>query len=271
MGLISAALGLEGSKPDIPAFQRVDTTAETRNAINANLTNLPSLQNLIGQANTFNAAEFSRLAEFALPGFQRISANLGANIEALSRGIVPDDVGRSVRSDANARAVSGGFAGSEFGRNLQLRDLGLTSLQAIQSGLNSASRWLAATRIPQVDVSSMFLTPAQQIAITQQDNVNQFNRDLMQAQIDALPSPGTQAVINALDAAEDDARAIGRAWASFAIGGMAAQSPVKSVGDGPSSTINGGTNVQGGASAGSFSSPGGGGFFGESLMGGSFA
>jgi hypothetical protein len=85
-----------------------------------------------------------------------------------------------------------------MGRNLEARDLGLTSLQLTQQGLNAAERWLAGTKalaVPgQFDVSAMFLSPAQRVSATVANNTGQFNRDLMAANVAAAPDPTMRAI-----------------------------------------------------------------------------
>lgn len=70
------------------------------------------------------------------PGLLNGIANASKNAQQLVNGRVPTDVSQETARDAAQSALTGGFgADSGEGRNLVLRDLGIDSLQAQQTGL----------------------------------------------------------------------------------------------------------------------------------------
>lgn len=191
-----------GSKPDVPIFQRVDPDAEQSAAIEGNLKNFEKASQLSTQTNVYNQQELRRMLRVAIPGYDDIVKKGSGLIQSYLAGEIPADVTQQIQRNAAERAGASGYGGSGMARNLEARDLGLTSLQLTQQGLDSASRWLAGIKnaaVPQaMSVSSMFLTPAQRINVGQANNAGQFNRDLMAAQVAAAPDPTAAAVGNIL-------------------------------------------------------------------------
>lgn len=187
--------GLLESKPKVPQFYPIDTTKEQGKAVAGNISNLPDITKLAGSVNTFNQAELDRMLESAVPGFHKMLGDTRDRISGFIKGELPQDVVESIGRSAAFKSLSGGFGGSGMARNLVARDLGLTSLQLMQQGVDAGSRWLATARqaavAPQFDPSSMFITPAQRIAVTQFNRTGQFQRDWMQNQLDSQYSTGT--------------------------------------------------------------------------------
>ena len=86
-----------------------------------------------------------------------------------------------IQRKSASQALGGGYGGSQAHSNLTLRDLGLTGLDLAGKKLNAAESWLGFARrniaAPQFDISSMFLTPQQQIGLSTSERDKQFNRD----------------------------------------------------------------------------------------------
>ena len=175
---------------------------EQGKAISANIANLPSAQQLASSVNKFNSDEILKMLRAAIPGYDNMVGKASGVIQSQLSGEVPQDVQNLIQSKAAARAVGGGYGGSGLHGNLGLRDLGLTSLQMTQQGLNSASQWLqtmkATATAPQFNVASMFIDPATQLNFALADRTEKFNRNWMKNQIDAMPSPTEQAAMGVL-------------------------------------------------------------------------
>lgn len=185
-----------GSRPSVPSYQPVDASQEQLNAIEGNLAALPGASELARQTNTFNQAELDRLYEMALPGYGSIRDSLGANYASLARGEIPQDVQDAIGRSGAARALGGGFGGTGMARNLIARDLGLTSLDLMGYATNATQRWLATAAAPRFDVSSMFFSPAQRLGHAVNERNFKFQRDWLNAQIDAAPDPVTVGLWN---------------------------------------------------------------------------
>lgn len=78
-------------------------------------------------------------------------------VSDLLKGVLPEDVNRSVRTATAQRAVAGGFSGSPMARNLTARDLGLTSLDLVTKGIEGA------TQIGSLDIQRQVSEGDQQI------------------------------------------------------------------------------------------------------------
>lgn len=196
-GLLGGLLG-GGKKPQIPAFKPVDIDAEQKAAIAGNTKNFSDSAELTTRTNAYNQSELKRMLRAAIPGYDAMVGKQGEVISSMLAGELPKDVTSQIQRNAAERSGAGGYGGSGMGRNLEARDLGLTSLQLTQQGLSAAERWLAGTKalaVPgQFDVSAMFLSPAQRVNATVANNTGQFNRDLMAANVAAAPDPTMRAI-----------------------------------------------------------------------------
>lgn len=199
--LVGGALGAFGKKPKIPQLPRLDVGTVQREATTANLAALPGLEQLTTAVNRFNVDEISRMLKQALPGFTGALRRTTETAGALGRGEIPEDVSRAVQSSAAARSLGGGFAGSGFSRNLVARDLGLTSLQLTGEGQNRLMGLggFAGQMFPRFDFTTAFITPQQKLAFDFQQNLAQWQRDLLAAQVKAAPDPATAELGEAMD------------------------------------------------------------------------
>lgn len=198
MGLISTLIA-PPSKPKVPPFTPIDTVAEQGAAIAGNVKNLPAAEDFASQLNKFLGSEWLKSTEIGFPQFKQVSENIGSNISSMTAGEVPKDVQEMIQRNAAVKSLYGGFGGAGMQGALTGRDLGLTSLSLMNQGQDAATRWMAATRSPQVDLSSMFISPQQRIGVSQWNKEFQFNRDWTRNQIKAMPDPFLAALGNSLD------------------------------------------------------------------------
>jgi hypothetical protein len=190
MGLLE---GLFGSKPDVPELPALDLGKEQAKAIDNNLAAMPKAQELVSQANLFNRDQIRQMLEATIPDYGPRTDKIWKTIDSQIAGELPEDVQDFIQNKAVSRAFGSGVAGSTAGRNIVARDLGLTSLDMTQRGLSSADNWLrtsAALFSPgMMNVTSMFVSPAQQAAFDIEERNAQFQRNWMSEQIDAMPDP----------------------------------------------------------------------------------
>lgn len=183
-GLITAIGGSMKKKPKLPKLTPIDVAAEGKKAVAGNIENFGLISQLADLANQ----------QMQEQGLSNIDALLGAGtreqitgtIQTGLRGELPKDVSDLIKR-TRAEMAGGRGLGGEIGRNLTLRDIGLTSLQRIDQSMDAANRWLSTSQsmIPQFNFGSMFVTPEQAI---QQANINQqntFQRDWLKSQLDA--------------------------------------------------------------------------------------
>lgn len=192
VGLAGAAMS-SGNKPKVPAFNKTDASLEQNLALQNNMANLPQAEQLSEATNFYNQNELDRMLQEAIPGYHSKVAAGSANVDSFLHGELPPDVAAQIKRNTAEKALGGGYGGSGMARNLTSRDLGLTSLDLTKFGTQLAPQWMASQKalaVPKAfDPASMFLTPAERIGNTQQNNQGQFNRDLYQAQVSAAPDP----------------------------------------------------------------------------------
>lgn len=185
-------MGFFGSKVKVPELPKVDLSQEQKSAIAENQGALPDANRLASSVNAFNSAELQKLMAQAFPFFNQMLGKASSSTADLLAGNVPSDVSSAVGRSAAARALAGGYGGTGAANALTARDLGRTTLDLQQQGL---SNFGALTQISQAvmpkpfDVTSMFMTPLQRATWTNEQNLQQFQRNTAQAQQDAAASP----------------------------------------------------------------------------------
>jgi hypothetical protein len=219
--LISNAIGAFGRKPTIPKLPEISPDNIQQQAIAGNLNSLPSLQALGSQVNDFNQEQqlksIQKALEFALPGGLGKAQGI---VNSQLAGEIPADVQAQIQRSSAARAISGGYGGgSGLGRNLTLRDLGLTSLQQQQQGFNNFGALAGLMpKAQQFDVTSMFFSPQQRLESAFKERSDQFQRNLLAEQVAAAPDPGTAALGREIDRFFNTAASVGMTAAGGGMG-----------------------------------------------------
>lgn len=181
-----------GSKVKVPKFQEIDPDAEIEKAFKSIQDQLPEAQRTTKSLAKADAETTLDVLEQFAPGSREAIKQQVQTLQSGLRGELPADVQRAIQDQSAARAFAGGFGGSGAARNLELRDLGLTSLQRIDTAMNQSAQTFGTLRglMPQQrSVSSMFLMPGQRIGLAQQERNMRYNRDLQAAQAKAQPDP----------------------------------------------------------------------------------
>lgn len=175
-----------GSKVKVPTLPTLESAQ--KKAVSANTTNFADISKLAASTNTLNQEQLNRLIDMTLgPG---VREQFQKNIASQARGEIPDDIASSAARRIAERTAGGNAFGGSFGRgsftnHVTARDLDLTSLQISTNALSSAESWLNQAKAPMFDATRMFIDPAMQ----RNADIDQYNRDLMQAKIDAAPDP----------------------------------------------------------------------------------
>lgn len=214
--LIGLGLGAFGKKPKAPEIQPIDVNQVQSQTVAGNQSNFADIAKLAAGVNTFNQDQLNALIDKTLGvgTRQQIQENLSSQL----RGEIPQDVQNAIfRGVAQRSAANNAFGGGGFTQNITARDLGLTSLQLTNQALSSAESWLNASRAPTFDVTSMFFTPQQRLAFSQQQQAFKYQNDLLKAGIAAAPDPGMAALAQGIDS---EVARVENAALSF--GGMAA-------------------------------------------------
>jgi len=199
MALIGAAIkgALGGydklfTAPDLPTLDPTQVQADT---IAGNISNFDKMAELGAKWNTFSRNEFAKGREQLNPGFSALREKQLGVINSELSGNLPEDVADSLQRGSAARALGGGYGGSEMARNLTARDLGLASLQLTQQGLDHATKWISQSSSgPSFDYTTMMFTPQQRLGFESQQNKDQFQVRLLQNQLKAKADPFMAAI-----------------------------------------------------------------------------
>ncbi len=187
--------GLIKKKVKAPDFVPVNPGAEAGKAIEANLSNLPQAQALAAAVNSGNNAQLLASLRAVIPNFDEITSQASSNIASQLKGEIPQDVANQIYRHSGSVGVANGTGGSEFGRNLTTRDLGLNSLSLMQQGFSNANQWLSTAKnnltAPLFSPSSMFISPAEMITTTAANNAGTYNSQFLKNQLAAAQAPAT--------------------------------------------------------------------------------
>ncbi len=160
-----------GSKPEVAPYTPIDLNAETAKAVSSNLSNLPSITDLLNKT---------------IPGFSDLLSTNSATALSLSRGELPQaDVDALQRSSA-FKALQGGYGGTPMGKALTLRDLGIGTLQGQVQGANLAQQM---TQLAEGAYSPFITTPGQQAGTTAANNAGLQAQKQFQFNVNAAPNP----------------------------------------------------------------------------------
>lgn len=204
--IIAAAAGAGGKKPVVPNAPHINIDEELRNNVTANQSLLPGLRQLTLDADQLSTDALLARMEKLMPGYAKLRNQVTGAISSQLSGQLPKDVSDYIQRYTSERAVAGGFGDSSFATALTARDLGRTSLDVINNALGAADRWIAsnASRAPGFNFTSMFLSPTERIGVGQWNEQQRFMQQSAVNQIDAMPSPLQQAMMNTA-----------KAWDSF--------------------------------------------------------
>jgi hypothetical protein len=214
-----------------------------RSALDANNYNFNHLQqnfDTAGRINAFNVGQARRGYRKMQPYFDPLQRQIGSNALSFARGELPADVVSSIGRAAAQRGIQSGFGRGAMGAgpgsqisNLNLRNLGLTSLDLSKFGTNlamQANQQAAALTPALFRPESLMVSPQQAIGYDQnQINVqNEAMRYWNQVQNQArLGNTGAQnqANQNAINTqlAGQQAQALQIGAAGQAVGGMVLQ------------------------------------------------
>lgn len=130
-------------EPDDPRL--LDWRRSALDAYNFNNNKLGLMQNIAARTNRFNQGQAIRGYSRMQPYFQQLQGQIGSNALSFSRGELPADVVSSIGRAAASRGIQSGFGQGAMGAgpgsqisNLNLRNLGLTSLDLSKFGTNLA-------------------------------------------------------------------------------------------------------------------------------------
>jgi hypothetical protein len=192
--------GIFGSTPSVPNLPTISLPGMQTQSIAANQAALPGAESLTSAANQFSEGQIASMLNFAVPGYSNMAGTASKNIQSMELGQIPGDVQSAIQESAAATSLGGGYGGSGMARDLVARDLGLTSLNLMDKGMQTAQSWIgqmASIEEPQMtNVAQSFITPMQEYQTTNEQNMQQFQRQWMANQVKAMPDPVMSGINN---------------------------------------------------------------------------
>jgi hypothetical protein len=186
---MSILSSLFGTKPTVPTVPVLNLGTEQALAAQNNLNITPQATAL----SNATQAQVMALINSVDPSYNSQSSQIQSTISQELQGQIPADVSAQIQTSDAAKALTGGFSGSNMQGNLVARDLGLTSLSITQQGISSAESWMQmAEQLTSPAVSafqSMFISPAQQASFDVQQQQTQTEEQWLAAQVAAMPDP----------------------------------------------------------------------------------
>jgi len=172
----------------------VDPNKAYTDSLNASLAALPQAQNLTSQENVYNQQQMQDALNKSIPGYSAIQGARSSQIQDELAGRIPPDVQAAIERSGAAHGLSGGFGGSQAGRNLTARDLGTTSLGLMNSGQQQAQQLISGTPM------STPISIAQQLGINPSllyGGSEQQRGQNMEAAANAAVAPGALGTLGA--------------------------------------------------------------------------
>ena len=181
--------GLFKKGPKIPEYKKVDQAKEQDAAISSNLASFEKSRQLAEQTSAADQEMLMANLERALPGYGGLVSGASGAIGSMIAGNIPmADQGLLMRRAAES-GVTGGISGSQAGRNLTARDLGLTQMGMTQAGLGALNPFLSTVRNTAVatpmSARSMFVDPTRWTQNAIGENRFGYNAAIGKAQSDA--------------------------------------------------------------------------------------
>lgn len=184
-----------GTKPGVASYTETDPTTEAGKAARGNLANMSDIEALLNRI---------------LPSYSDMVRQGGKNTMSFLRGEIPKDVQAAVQRSSAFRALQGGFGGSQMSKALTARDFGKTSLDLMERGENSATRWAGLT---QAGVAPFMVNAPMQIESAFKNNLYKQATEQHRLNVAAAPDPGAAGLFNTI-------ATIGGTAASFGLGSV---------------------------------------------------
>lgn len=146
---------------------------------------------LATKLNRSSSTDLQNILGTAIPGYAGLQATRAGQVGTMLKGELPSDVTDAVSRRAAAHSVAGGYGGSGMARNLEGRDLGLTSLDIIGKGMTGMESILRSTPLPRIAQANDYVN------ITGQNTANLRSKERTEkfnALMDWAASPTSQDV-----------------------------------------------------------------------------
>jgi hypothetical protein len=164
-------------------YKPVDPQAEQRRAIQGNIDESDSIEQLLSRADRYTQGQANSLMEMAVPGYAKTAEKFmrlaGDNID--NRYSVPKEVSDNLTRIAAERGINTGVRGQAGDFSL-LRDLGVNMLDYGDRQVNQAQSLLStiaglSPRVSPMSPLSFYVMPGQQTGVAQGNQQTQLGID----------------------------------------------------------------------------------------------
>jgi hypothetical protein len=156
----------------VAQYANPDITDVQKQALDANLSNSGSIENLISQGNKFAGQQATSLQEQVMPGYTNLTKTLTSRAQTLAAHPydVPQEVQDNLSRIAAEKGISAGTRG-QFNDFSLLRDLGVNELQYGQQQISQAQSLTGvlaaiAPKVNPMSPLSFYVTPSQSLSNT---------------------------------------------------------------------------------------------------------
>lgn len=216
---------LAGEKPEVPDYVKLSLHNIMRDTSEANAGSIPMEQSIANRTNTINFNQLDELLSKSIPGYHSLQQNQSDKLTSYLNGEIPQDVADAIQRSGASKAIAGGYGASGMHGNLLARDLGRTSDDYMRYAMEAIPRWMQSTKalaVPQqYMVGQNFLNSANVAGLRRGELDQEWNRNWLDAQVEAAPAPWEKALSATLDSIADTALSVGASYA----GGMGGGKP----------------------------------------------
>lgn len=169
----------------------VDLGATYGDVTKAGMAGLPAANELSAGMNMGAMNSMTNVMGSAIPGWSGLQSTRAGAVGSMLRGEIPQDVSDQVFRRGASKSVAGGYGGSEAGRNLVSRDLGLTSLDILGRGMTGMESMVRSTPLPRLTQASDILNITGKDAMGLRSHERTEKLDML---LGATNAPGSQDV-----------------------------------------------------------------------------
>ena len=187
---VAGGLMKKGAK--VPKYKKIDQAQEQGAAISSNLASFGKSKELAAKTSAADQEILMANLEKAMPGYSNLIGGASGAIGNMIAGKLPmADQGLLMRRAAEG-GMAGGISGSQAGRNLVARDLGLSQMSMTQAGLGALNPFLSTVRNTAVanpmSVRASYIDPTQWTRNAIQENQFAHGAAVSKAKSDAANS-----------------------------------------------------------------------------------
>lgn len=156
MQIAGAAMGASAANrrakklEEISNTPGVDLASVYSDTTKAGIAGLPGATELSSKLNASSMGDLMSTLNTAIPGYSDMQASRAGAVGSMLKGEIPQDVREAIFRGGASKSLAGGFGGSEFGRNLTSRDLGLSSLDILGRGMSGMTSLIGSTPLPRM-------------------------------------------------------------------------------------------------------------------------